>query len=122
MPYITAFFMPRAADDRPDVVPEGSLNFAFIGQFAETTRDCIFTTEYSVRTGMEAAYQLLGIERGVPEVFSSTYDIRSLLAATSRLRDGDTVHLPGPDVLRRKIMQKLDSTEIGELLRDSGLV
>ena len=33
-----AFFMPRAAGDRPDVVPEGAVNFAFIGQFAETKR------------------------------------------------------------------------------------
>lgn len=88
-PYVTAFFMPRKAGDRPDVVPEGAVNFAFIGQFAETTRDCIFTTEYSVRTGMEAVYRLLGVERGVPEVFGSTYDIRVLLEATTRLRDGE---------------------------------
>nr|WP_281276407.1 oleate hydratase [Dictyobacter kobayashii] len=57
---MVSFFMPRQAGDRPAVVPEGAVKFAFIGQFAETTRDCIFTTEYSVRTGMEAAYQLLG--------------------------------------------------------------
>jgi oleate hydratase len=56
MPYITAFFMPREEGDRPDVVPEGSVNFAFLGQFAETKRDTIFTTEYSIRTGMEAVY------------------------------------------------------------------
>ena len=50
MPYVTAFFMPRQAGDRPDAVPAGSVNFAFIGQFAESKeRDCIFTTEYSVR-------------------------------------------------------------------------
>ncbi|WP_067699572.1 oleate hydratase [Nocardia jejuensis] len=122
MPYVTAFFMPRKAGDRPDVVPKGSVNFAFIGQFAETSRDCIFTTEYSVRTGMEAAYQLLGIERGVPEVFNSTYDIRKLLAAMSRLRDGDPVRIPGPELLRRKIVGKLDSTEIGELLTEFGLL
>ena len=56
MPYITAFFMPRRKGDRPDVVPENAVNFAFIGQFAETKRDTIFTTEYSMRTGMEAVY------------------------------------------------------------------
>ena len=33
--------------------------FAFLGQFAETPRDTIFTTEYSMRTGMEAVYTLL---------------------------------------------------------------
>ena len=64
MPYITAFFMPRAAGDRPAVVPEGAVNFAFIGQFAETPRDTIFTTEYSMRTGIEAVYTLLDIDRG----------------------------------------------------------
>ena len=58
MPYITAFFMPREAGDRPDVVPDGAVNFAFLGQFAETPRDTIFTTEYSMRTGMEAVYTM----------------------------------------------------------------
>ena len=29
MPYITAFFMPREEGDRPDVVPQGAVNFAF---------------------------------------------------------------------------------------------
>ncbi|MFI6045011.1 oleate hydratase [Nocardia sp. NPDC051321] len=122
MPYVTAFFMPRKSGDRPDVVPQGSVNFAFIGQFAESTRDCIFTTEYSVRTAMEATYQLLGIERGVPEVFNSTYDVRKLLAATSRLRDGDELHIPGPDLVRKKLMSKLESTEIGVMLEEYGLV
>ncbi|GMA23611.1 hypothetical protein GCM10025864_13700 [Luteimicrobium album] len=122
MPYVTSFFMPRRAGDRPDVVPEGSVNFAFIGQFAETTRDTIFTTEYSVRTGMEAAYQLLDVERGVPEVFGSTYDVRKLLAATSRLRDGEEVDLPGPKFLRERLLRRLDGTQIGELLTDFGLI
>jgi oleate hydratase len=122
MPYVTSFFMPRQAGDRPDVVPAGALNFAFIGQFAETSRDCIFTTEYSVRTGMEAAYTLLGIERGVPEVFNSTYDIRTLLAAVTYLRDGDQVQVPGPAILRRWLGRRLDETEIGKLLEDAGLI
>jgi oleate hydratase len=122
MPYVTAFFMPRRAGDRPQVVPDGAVNFAFIGQFAETTRDTIFTTEYSVRTGMEAAYQLLGIERGVPDVYGSTYDVRELLAATTRLRDGEAVDLPGPAFLQRRLLKRLDSTEIGQLLTEYGLV
>ena len=75
MPYITAFFMPRAYGDRPDVVPAGAVNFAFLGQFAETKRDTIFTTEYSMRTGMEAVYTLLNVDRGVPEVWGSVYDL-----------------------------------------------
>ncbi|MQQ99854.1 oleate hydratase [Glaciimonas soli] len=123
MPYITAFFMPRQAGDRPDVVPKDAVNFAFIGQFAESKeRDCIFTTEYSVRTPMEAVYTLLNIERGIPEVFNSTYDIRSLLAATGRLRDGKEIDIPGPAFLRSLLMKKLDSTQIGALLREFQLI
>ena len=122
MPYVDAFFMPRKAGDRPDVVPAGAVNFAFIGQFAETTRDCNFTTEYSVRTGMEAAYQLLGIDRGVPEVFNSTYDIRFLLKATTRLRDGEAVHIPGPNFIAGKLADKLDMTQVGLLLTDFGML
>jgi oleate hydratase len=121
MPYVTSFFMPRQAGDRPEVVPTGSVNFAFIGQFAETTRDCIFTTEYSVRTGMEAAYQLLGIDRGVPEVFNSTYDVRKLLAAASHMRDGEELGF-GPDIVRKRLNHKLEKTEIGELLKEAKLI
>ena len=81
MPYINAFFQPREEKDRPLVVPKESINFAFVGQFAETPRDTIFTTEYSIRTGMEAVYTLLKIDRAVPEVWGSKYDVRELLKA-----------------------------------------
>ena len=81
MPYINAFFQPREEKDRPLVVPKESINFAFVGQFAETPRDTIFTTEYSIRTGMEAVYTLLKVDRAVPEVWGSKYDVRELLKA-----------------------------------------
>jgi len=123
MPYITAFFMPRQAGDRPDVVPADAVNFAFLGQFAEAgTRDTIFTVEYSVRTGMEAAYQLLGIERGVPEVVNSTYDVRKLLAAASRLRDGKELEIPGPDPVKHQVMKRIANTQISRLLTEYGLI
>ena len=51
-------------------------------------RDTVFTTEYSVRTAMEAVYGLLGVDRGVPEVWGSVYDIRELLHSTVCLMDG----------------------------------
>ena len=89
MPYVTTFFEPRAYGDRPLVVPEGSVNIAFLGQFAETPRDTVFTTEYSIRTGMEAVYTLCNVDRGVPEVWGSVYDVRDLLYATSKLLDGE---------------------------------
>ena len=93
MPYITAFFMPREKGDRPNVVPDGAVNFAFLGQFAETARDTIFTTEYSIRTGMEAVYSLLDIDRGVPEVWGSTYDVRERQCCPAR-RPQDHGHGP----------------------------
>ncbi|MFW1759934.1 oleate hydratase [Acinetobacter guillouiae] len=33
MPYFTAQFMPRAAGDRPRVVPDGCTNLGLVGQF-----------------------------------------------------------------------------------------
>ena len=54
MPFITSYFMLREPGDRPLVIPNGSENLAFIGNFAETERDTVFTTEYSVRTAMVA--------------------------------------------------------------------
>ncbi|EFY94462.1 myosin-cross-reactive antigen [Metarhizium robertsii] len=122
MPYVTSFFMPRQAGDRPDVVPPGSKNFAFIGQFAETTRDTIFTTEYSVRTGMESVYQLAGVDRGVPEVFASTYDIRHLLNASCQLRDGKELASWMPERIRKLLFEKLEKNQIGQLLHDYHLI
>lgn len=120
MPYITSFFMPRVAGDRPKVVPEGSVNFAFLGQFADTVHDTVFTAEYSVRTAMEAVYTLLGVDRGVPEVFNSAYDIRCLLDAAVKLVDGRKLtDLRVPlitELLEKKLLKKMNGTVIEEML------
>lgn len=120
MPYITAFFMPRVAGDRPKVVPEGSVNFAFLGQFADTDRDTVFTTEYSVRTAMEAVYTLLGVDRGVPEVFNSAYDIRYLLDVAVKLTDGRKLtDLRVPlitELLEERLLKKINGTVMEEML------
>lgn len=126
LPYITAFFMPRKAGDRPKVVPQGCVNTAFIGQFAESERGCVFTTEYSVRTAMEAVYTLLNIDRAVPEVYDSCYDIRYLLDATAKMMDGrklTDIKLPfGLGILERAGLKKLEKTIIGELLERFHLI
>lgn len=123
MPYVTSFFMPRKHSDRPAVVPEGATNFAFIGQFAQSQeRDCIFTTEYSVRTPMEAVYTLLDIERGVPEVFNSTYDVRALFHAVHRMRDGQEFEIPGGPLARKFAHHHIENNVVGELLQHYGLV
>ena len=126
MPYITAFFMPRSAGDRPDVIPDGCVNAAFLGQFAETPRDTIFTTEYSVRTAMEAVYGLCGVDRGVPEVWGSVYDVRDLLDSTVKLMDGKSpleMKLPLPlEVLKKPLLRNIDKTVVGKLLRDHNVI
>ena len=47
MPYITSQFMPRRVDDRPQVIPDGCVSLACIGQFVETPADVSFTVESS---------------------------------------------------------------------------
>lgn len=126
MPYINAFFQPRKKEDRPLVVPKGAVNFAFLGQFAETPRDTIFTTEYSIRTGMEAVYTLLKVDRGVPEVWGSKYDVRELLracyyAVDKRPLSQMDLTLPEKEAIKL-IIRKIRDTDVGILLKDSGLV
>lgn len=126
MPYITAFFMPREYGDRPDVVPQGAVNFAFLGQFAETKRDTIFTTEYSMRTGMEAVYTLLNIDRGVPEVWGSVYDVRALLDATVKLRDGKKITDMDYNLIERfairKLLEKIKGTDVEKILKEYNVI
>ncbi|SUJ25834.1 Oleate hydratase [Sphingobacterium spiritivorum] len=68
MPYIDALFQPRAKTDRPQVVPEGSVNLALISQFVEIPEDMVFTEEYSVRAARLAVYTLLGLDKKVEPV------------------------------------------------------
>ena len=126
MPYIDAFFMPRAIEDRPKVVPDGAVNFAFLGQFAELPRDTIFTTEYSMRTGMEAVYTLLNVDRGVPEVWGSVFDIRALLDATVKLRDGkkatDMKMNLVQELVVKKLLGKIKDTDIEKILKEYNVI
>lgn len=126
MPYINAFFQPRKNSDRPLVVPQGAVNFAFIGQFAETPRDTIFTTEYSMRTGMEAVYTLLNVDRGVPEVWGSCYDVRELLRACYYALDKKSLDQVKMNFFERRalkmVLRKTKGTDIEILLKNSGLV
>lgn len=126
MPYVTSYFMARKDGDRPLVVPECAQNFAFIGEFVETPADCVFTTEYAVRTGMEAVYTLLELDRGVPEVFASAYDVRVLLQATAALLDGrklTDVKLP---VIQKfalsKGMKMMSGTVVEDMLKENHLI
>lgn len=110
MPYITAQFMPRAAGDRPPVVPAGCTNLALVGQFVETANDVVFTMESSVRTARIAAYSLLDLPKQVPDLSPTQYDIRSLLRGARALNNGEP--FPGERLLHKL----LDGTYYAHIL------
>ncbi|PRD55394.1 oleate hydratase [Phyllobacterium myrsinacearum] len=110
MPYITAQFMPRAAGDRPHVVPAGCTNLGLMGQFVETSNDIIFTMDSSIRTARVAVYRLLNLKKQVPDISPTQYDIRSLLKAARALNNGEP--FPGERLLHRL----LDKTYYAHIL------
>ena len=126
MPFITSYFMPREAGDRPAVVPNDSENLAFIGNFAESpSRDTVFTTEYSIRTAMEAVYTLIDVDRAVPEVYGSVFDIRELLKAFYYMSDKkklDEMDLHMPKLVKLALNKKIKGTWIEELLKEQHLL
>jgi oleate hydratase len=81
MPFITSQFMPRGKGDRPEVIPAGYKNLAFIGQFCEQPEDVVFTVEYSIRSAQSAVYGLLGLNRKPPPVYRGELDPRVLYRA-----------------------------------------
>ena len=138
MPRVDTYFICRKAGDRPNVVPDYVTNFAFLGEHVECggSRECTFTTEMAIRTGMEAVYALCHVDRAVPEVYGSVYDVRWLLKATVDLRDGkglnEDLELPLPEFLAKpvakladkgiaKLAKALDKTDIGLLMRRYGV-
>jgi oleate hydratase len=87
MPFITSQFLPRERGDRPEIIPAGSNNLAFMGQFCEIPDDVVFTVEYSVRSAQLAVYGLLDLKLNPPGVYKGKYDLRVLLKAFCSLHD-----------------------------------
>jgi len=85
MPYITSQFMVRKAGDRPKVVPQGSTNLAFMGQYAEQPDDVVFTVEYSVRCAMTAVYTLLKLDKKPPGVYKGLHNPKVIIDAIRTL-------------------------------------
>ena len=110
MPYITAEFMPRAAGDRPRIVPAGCTNLGLLGQFVETNNDIVFTMESSVRTARVAVYTLLDIPKQVPDISPTQYDIRNLLKAARALNNNQ------PFLGERLLHRLLDNTYFRHIL------
>lgn len=110
MPYITSQFMPRVKGDRPEVIPAGSKNFGFLGQYAEVANDCVFTVEYSVRSAMMAVYGLMDLGKVVDPVYPSQYDIRVLANAAKTCLGLDNISLkdiPLGELLKHTELLKL---------------
>ena len=85
MPYITSQFMPRKVSDRPEVIPQGSKNFAFIGQYTEVPDDVVFTVEYSVRSAQIAVFGLCDVDREVSPFYKGQYNPEILIDAWKML-------------------------------------
>ncbi len=85
MPFVDSLFMPRTLGDRPDVLPKGSTNFAFLGQFAEAPKDCVFTVEYSVRCAQMAVFGLFEAGREVMLMYDSIHMPSVLLKAAKAI-------------------------------------
>lgn len=74
---------------------------------------------------MEAVYSFLNVERGIPEVFNSAYDIRELLKAFYYLNDKKAIKdmdLPIPALIEKIGHKKIKDTFIEELLKDANLM
>ena len=126
MPFLTASRMPCSPSDRPAVVPDQSVNFAFLGQFARPEGGAFFTADDSVRTAMEAVYRLLSIDRPVPEAAAGSTDLRVLVRALVAIRDGRPLETLDPGFSRRRVITKLlkdaEGTAFGKMLEEEKAV
>lgn len=85
LPYAGSVWTVRKQSDRPKVVPDGSTNFGFIGQFSELPKDACFTMEYSVRSAREAVSTLLKLDAKPPPVYQGSHDPHAIYEAVKVL-------------------------------------
>lgn len=81
LPQVGAIWSVRSGTDRPAVVPKGSINFAFIGEFAEVPGDAAFTMEYAVRSARVAVSTLMKLGQGPPPPYLGLHDPDALYRA-----------------------------------------
>lgn len=111
MPYITSQFMPRKLKDRPEVIPAGNRNLAFIGQVVELEGDVVSTVETSVRTAMIAVYRLLHLDRPITPLFQGQYDIRMVNAGMKMMLGKNKIEVSDlPKINPLKITQTVHQT------------
>ena len=75
---------------------------------------------------MEAVYTLLNVDRAVPEVWGSVYDIRDLLNATVKLRDGKPItdmELGFKEkIALKEALKAIKGTDIEKLLKEYNVI
>ena len=74
---------------------------------------------------MEAVYTLLNVDRGVPEVYGSVYDVRVLLESTVRLLDGQKpleFLMPALAPILEMAKEKLDNNVVTDLLKQYEII
>ena len=75
---------------------------------------------------MEAVYTLLNIDRGVPEVWGSQYDVREILKACYYAIDKKPITEAKLTFAEKEAiklaLKKVKGTDIELLLKDSGLI
>lgn len=85
LPYTTSQFMPRAPGDRPEVIPAGTANLAFIGQYCEIPDDVVYTIEYSIHSARLAVTSLLGLPDTIPPTYKGLEHPYALVSALKRI-------------------------------------
>ena len=82
--------------------------------------------EHDEQTGMESVYTLLDIDRGVPEVWGSKYDVREILRACYYAIDKKPISQAPLSFKEREmlkvLLKKVKGTDIELLLKESGLI
>ena len=74
---------------------------------------------------MESVYTLMNVDRAVPEVWGSQYDVRELLRATYYAIDKKTIDTqlnPLEQKVLMGVLKKVKGTDIELLLKQSGLI
>ena len=127
MPYIDAFFMPRA-DGRPARGSAGGRGELRLPGPVRRNAAGIPSSPPNIpcAPAWRRSTRLLNIDRGVPEVWGSVYDIRDLLNATVQLRDGKKITEMDANLLEKLafkvLMSKSSGTDIEKLLKEYKLV
>ena len=85
LPYGISQFLSRSKGDRPVVVPAGSRNFAFLGQFVEIPHGIVFTTEYSVLGAIHAVKKFVKPSLAVPPMHFGQHHPLTCIAVAGAL-------------------------------------